>query len=167
MSPLKGIVCICVYIQKTYLVKLCPIFDGSASNCLTKYQKILWRASLGCRNVLNFTWLTVKFGNHHHTSEQYTKGLSISKVGKKWRYFQSLTEMTREGRGHKIGVVGWSHFLVYCHFASFEPQVNPGLYSWLLLLLASEASLICTLWPIWCIKVTNILSSFCSWHPIK
>ena len=83
----------------------CPTFDGSASSCLTRYekiifrkiklilrlkdllwklkmsnfwqvclnlshkiQKILWRGSLGCKKLLKFTCLTMKFHNCHHTS---------------------------------------------------------------------------------------------------
>ena len=46
----------------------CPIFDGSASNCLTRYQKLLWGCSLGCKNLLNFGWDNIKFHNHHQAS---------------------------------------------------------------------------------------------------
>ena len=35
--------------KRTCLVKLCPIFDGSSSNCLTIYQKILWRGHGGAK----------------------------------------------------------------------------------------------------------------------
>ena len=38
--------------KQTYLVKLCPIFDGSAPSCLTIYKKILWRGSLGCKKTI-------------------------------------------------------------------------------------------------------------------
>ena len=51
--------------KKNYLVNLCPIFDGSASNCLTMYQKILWGGVLGCKNILNFPCFTMKFHNRH------------------------------------------------------------------------------------------------------
>ena len=34
------------------------IFDKSASSCLTRYQKILWRGSLWCKKILKSTCLT-------------------------------------------------------------------------------------------------------------
>ena len=43
-------------------------FDGSASSCLTIYQKALWGGFFGCKNVLNFTCLTIKFHDCHHTN---------------------------------------------------------------------------------------------------
>ena len=54
--------------KQTYLVKLCPIFDSSASSFLTRYQKILLGGSLRCKKVLKFTCLTVKFHNCYHTN---------------------------------------------------------------------------------------------------
>ena len=53
-----------------YLVKMCPIFDCSQSNCLTSYQKILWVCTFECKNLLNFTCQTMKFLNCHHTNVQ-------------------------------------------------------------------------------------------------
>ena len=53
---------------KLYLVKMCPIFASSASNCLTRYKQILSECSLGCKNALNFTCLPMKFHNHGHTT---------------------------------------------------------------------------------------------------
>ena len=50
----------------TLLVKMCPIFDGSASNHFTRYQKILWVCSLECKKLLNFICLTMKFHNRHY-----------------------------------------------------------------------------------------------------
>ena len=52
---------------KLYLVKICPIFASSASNCLTRYKQILSGCSLGCKNALNFICLTMKFHNLVHT----------------------------------------------------------------------------------------------------
>ena len=46
----------------------CPIFASSASNCLTRYEQILSVCSLGSKNALNFTCLTMKFQNCHHTN---------------------------------------------------------------------------------------------------
>ena len=48
---------------KLYLVKICPIFTSSASNCLTRYKQILSGCSLGCKNALNFICLPMKFHN--------------------------------------------------------------------------------------------------------
>ena len=53
---------------KVYLAKMCPIFDDSASNCLTRYQKILWVCSLGSKNLLNFTCLTMKFHDRNYVN---------------------------------------------------------------------------------------------------
>ena len=46
----------------------CPIFASSASNCLIRYEQILSGCSLGCKNALNFTCLTMKFHNRVHTT---------------------------------------------------------------------------------------------------
>ena len=46
----------------------CPIFASSASNCLTRYEQILSGCLLGCKNVLNFIHLPIKFQNHDHTN---------------------------------------------------------------------------------------------------
>ena len=51
-----------------YLVKMLPIFHSSQSNSLTRYQKILWGCSFGCKNLLNSTCLNMKFHNYHHTN---------------------------------------------------------------------------------------------------
>ena len=59
---------------KLYLVKMCPIFDSSASNHLKRYQKILWVCSFRCKNLLNFTWNTMKFDNPiHFNLKPYSK----------------------------------------------------------------------------------------------
>ena len=55
------------FLNTVYLVKICPIFDGSEWNCLTRYQKILWRCSFGCKNLSNSICLTMKFPNCHCT----------------------------------------------------------------------------------------------------
>ena len=52
-------------------MKLCPIFNGFALSCLSIHQKIFWGGSLGCKNMLNFTYLTMKFHNLHHASILY------------------------------------------------------------------------------------------------
>ena len=44
------------------------IFDKSALSCLTRCEKFLWRGSLGCKKVLKFTCLTMKFHGCHHTN---------------------------------------------------------------------------------------------------
>ena len=56
---------------KLYLVKMCPIFASSTSNCLTRYKQILFGCSLGCKNALNFTCLPMKFHNRVHTNPHY------------------------------------------------------------------------------------------------
>ena len=62
--------------KKTYLVRLGPTFDGSASSFLTVYQKILWGGSLGCKSILNFTCLTMISHNHHHANQHFLPKLS-------------------------------------------------------------------------------------------
>ena len=42
---------------------MCPIFDGSQSNSLTRYQKIFWGYSFVCKNLSNSTCLTLKVHN--------------------------------------------------------------------------------------------------------
>ena len=44
-------------------VKMYSIFDISQSNSLKRYQKFLRVCSFGCKNLLNFTCLTMKFHN--------------------------------------------------------------------------------------------------------
>ena len=36
-----------IILEKVYIVKMCPNFDGSASTFVTRYQKILSVSSLG------------------------------------------------------------------------------------------------------------------------
>ena len=55
---------------KLYLVKMCPIFASSASNCLARYKQILLGCSLGCKNALKFTCLPMKFHDRVHTTIQ-------------------------------------------------------------------------------------------------
>ena len=43
-----------------------PIFKGVASNRFTRYQKILWACLLGCKKLLNFICLPMKFHDRHH-----------------------------------------------------------------------------------------------------
>ena len=38
-----------------------PIFKGVASDHFTRYQKILWACLLGCKKLLNFICLPMKF----------------------------------------------------------------------------------------------------------
>ena len=40
-----------------------PIFKGVASDHFTRYQKILWTCLLGCKKLLNFICLPMKFHN--------------------------------------------------------------------------------------------------------
>ena len=47
---------------------MCTVFDTSQSKSLTKYQKILWGYSFGCKNMLNFFCLTMKFHNCYHNN---------------------------------------------------------------------------------------------------
>ena len=47
---------------------MCPIFVGSELSCFARYQKILWKSLLGCKNLLNFTCHTIKFDNCHHST---------------------------------------------------------------------------------------------------
>ena len=62
----------------------CPIFDNSDLNRLTRYQKILSVCSLGCKNLLNFTWNTIKFHNCLLDTTQCSQDLLT--VGSKiWR----------------------------------------------------------------------------------
>ena len=53
---------------------MCPIFDSSQSNSLTRY-KILKGCSFGSKNLLNFTCLTMKFHNYHHSTIYYVVAL--------------------------------------------------------------------------------------------
>ena len=58
---------------KFYFVKMCPLFVGSQLSCLAKYQKTLCECSFGCKNLLNFTWHTIRFHNCHHTNLHATR----------------------------------------------------------------------------------------------
>ena len=51
---LKSLLVLVIFV-KVYLVKMSPIFDGSHTSCLTRYQKILSVCSLRSKNVLNST----------------------------------------------------------------------------------------------------------------
>ena len=60
---------ILIILIKVYLVKMGPIFDGSHTSCVTRYQKILSVCSLRSKNVLNSTWFPMIFHNRHHTTK--------------------------------------------------------------------------------------------------
>ena len=76
---------------KVYLVKMCPIFDDSQSNPVTRYQKILWGCSFICKNLFNSTCLTMRFHNCHHTIAQLTRDtLSINDLTSKCVHFHEL-----------------------------------------------------------------------------
>ena len=45
---------------------MCPIFDGSALSCLTRYQEILSGCSLVCKNQWESACHTTDFHNRHH-----------------------------------------------------------------------------------------------------
>ena len=62
---------ILIILIKVYLVKMGPIFDGSHTSCVTRYQKILSVCSLRSKNVLNSTWFPMIFHNRHHTNGDY------------------------------------------------------------------------------------------------
>ena len=60
----------------------CPIFDGSASSCLTRCQQILSVCSFGCKNELNSTCHPMNFHNRHHTNVgDLASSLSIFGLG--------------------------------------------------------------------------------------
>ena len=48
------------------------IFDKSASSCLKRYKRILWGGSLGCKKLLKFTCLILKFHKRHYTTIEST-----------------------------------------------------------------------------------------------
>ena len=56
--------------KQIYFVKLCSIFYCSASSFLTIYQRILWGGSLGCKKLLKFTCLCMKFNNCHYANAE-------------------------------------------------------------------------------------------------
>ena len=94
----------------------CPILTSSASNCLTRYDQILTGCSLGCKNALNFTCLTMKFHNCGHTSadvqscktaefrilERELKLVKIVRLSRKW-----LTSSLWENHLGAIGCFWW------------------------------------------------------------
>ena len=65
---------ILIILIKVYLVKMGPIFDGSHTSCVTRYQKILSVCSLRSKNVLNSTWFPMIFHNRHHTTKRARLG---------------------------------------------------------------------------------------------
>ena len=67
-----------VHIQTNLFRKLCQIFYSFASSFLTRYQKILWGGSLGCKKLLKFTCLTMKFHNRHHTTVHFRANLLVT-----------------------------------------------------------------------------------------
>ena len=83
---------------KLYLVKVCPIFTGSASNCLTSYKQILSGCTLGCKNALTFTCLPMKFHNHVHPNAQ------LGLVAGKWNQSQHFVQIFEK-------ILIWGHLL--------------------------------------------------------
>ena len=104
------------------LVKMCPIFDGSQSNSITWYQRILKGCSFGCKNLLNFACLTMKFHNCHCTTAGHfvtiqfpnlirntTFSFSISGRGL-WRWLEECrlaTSLWHGGR-YRVGHIFWA-----------------------------------------------------------
>ena len=63
----------CIFLtdlKKLYQVKMTPIFDGSSSNCLTKYKQILSECVFKHKNLLNVNCLSMKFNNRGHINVQ-------------------------------------------------------------------------------------------------
>ena len=56
------------YLKELYFVKMSPIFNGSSSNCLTRYKQILSGCSFVTKTLLNINWLAMKTNNHCHIS---------------------------------------------------------------------------------------------------
>ena len=56
--------------KRSYSVKMYPIFDGSDLRCPKRYQITtkLTGGLLGYKNLSNWTLLTLKFHNSHHTN---------------------------------------------------------------------------------------------------
>ena len=48
-----------------------PKFWRLNLSCVTGYQEILWGCSFGCKNLLNFTWNTIKFYNRCYATQGY------------------------------------------------------------------------------------------------
>ena len=67
-------------------------FDSPQSKGFTRYQKILWGCSFGCKNLLNFTCLIMKFHNCHHANLELISILllqchvMVSYIDKLWEY---------------------------------------------------------------------------------
>ena len=59
---------------------MCPIFDSPQLSCLTKHQKLLREYSLGCKNLLNFTFLNRKLHNCHDTNDRYSEDEKSAKL---------------------------------------------------------------------------------------
>ena len=95
---------------KLYLVKMCPIFASSASNCLTRYKQILSECSLRCKNVLNFTSLTIKFHNHNHVTYH---SQHISSHFKKLNCFQKHFDHRYYCNSNQFLLQDWGRQKVY------------------------------------------------------
>ena len=88
----------------------CPIFASSASNCLTRYEQILSGCSLGCKNALNFTCLTMKFHNHVHTTWHRSRTSASAGVCRTGCWGWYVTQVSvRIIFGRYAGAGSWSH----------------------------------------------------------
>ena len=68
---------------------MCPIFVGSQLSCLARYHIILWGCSLGCKNLLNFNYHTMKFHNCHHAFACTRRVVKMKFVVNDWQGFSA------------------------------------------------------------------------------
>ncbi len=57
-----------------------PIFNGVTSDHFTRYQKILWTCLLGCKKLLNFICLPMKFHNRVYLNIHLVLHIYFSKI---------------------------------------------------------------------------------------
>ena len=86
-------------------------FDSPKSKNFTRYQKILRGCSFVCKNLLNFTCLTMKFNNCHHAKPHSGYYLIVTQMCSKLKTSNNLFLF--------IFPLVWSHHHSQIPFFSF------------------------------------------------
>ena len=91
----------------------CPFFDSPEISCLSRYQKTLWKASFGCKLLLNYTYHNMKFHNYYHANRRPSRTRKERKelsapnapMGLRWENMRRL--QWAKLNGHSWAVQCW------------------------------------------------------------
>ena len=112
---------------KNYLVKICPIFVRTHPSA-SRLKRFLSECSFWCKNLLNFTWNTMKFHNHQFRSWVHPHYFCHSKeVITKQRTFYSKQQLSGKLSCFTIDKVLWPSIFIL-HITEARPSFNESKY---------------------------------------